>query len=354
MRRRGPERLIGFVLCTILFSLTGSLSPSLSLAQSGYEIINGTRVFTVVDQAAGVATFSNDCGSQTLTQTQLQQGAIPTDIIPCPRPQEQRSAPEPTPLPSTEASDSRQLCTNGQRCNDGYLCTSDNRCLSLQSDRYCGGRRACAQGQACVDNNTHCVADDDPRYCGNRRYCPQGEVCADNNSGCISSTDPRYCGGRTSCAQGQACVDDNTNCISQNDPRYCGEGHYCEPGNVCLPGHKCGPAPGASDEGMSNRPLTSADCKCISVLPIVPGVEYKITNSCGAMFVAVLFTGDILQLSPNVTALSSWARLGEISAGTEATAKPPEGWTIVSIGAVALRNKGSAITCNYVNGALPD
>jgi hypothetical protein len=105
---------------------------------------------------------------------------------------------------------------------------------------------------------------------------------------------------------------------------------------------------------MSNRPLTSADCKCISVLPIVPGVEYKITNSCGAMFVAVLFTGDILQLSPNVTALSSWARLGEISAGTEATAKPPEGWTIVSIGAVALRNKGSAITCNYVNGALPD
>jgi len=55
--------------------------------QSGYQVINGTRVFTVVDQAAGVATFSNDCGSQRLTQRQLQAGAITSDIIPCPRPQ---------------------------------------------------------------------------------------------------------------------------------------------------------------------------------------------------------------------------------------------------------------------------
>ena len=58
-------------------------------AQSGEQVINGTRVFTVIDQSRGVATFSNQCGSQTLTQRQLQQGAIPSDIIPCPRPRSQ-------------------------------------------------------------------------------------------------------------------------------------------------------------------------------------------------------------------------------------------------------------------------
>lgn len=58
-------------------------------AQSGEQVINGTRVFTVIDQSRGVATFSNQCGSQTLTQRQLQQGAIPSNIIPCPRPRSQ-------------------------------------------------------------------------------------------------------------------------------------------------------------------------------------------------------------------------------------------------------------------------
>lgn len=68
-------------LCSAMFV------AEVSYAQSGYQTINGTRVFTQVDQARGVATFSNDCGSQTLTQGQLQAGAIPDQIIPCPRPQ---------------------------------------------------------------------------------------------------------------------------------------------------------------------------------------------------------------------------------------------------------------------------
>lgn len=55
-------------------------------AESGAQTINGTRVFTVVDRSRGVATFSNECGSQTLTQRQLQAGAIPNEIVPCPRP----------------------------------------------------------------------------------------------------------------------------------------------------------------------------------------------------------------------------------------------------------------------------
>jgi hypothetical protein len=57
----------------------------------------GDTVFTQIDHAAGVATFSNDCGSQTLTQGQLQRGAYPDQIIPCPRPS---SNPVSRPAPS--------------------------------------------------------------------------------------------------------------------------------------------------------------------------------------------------------------------------------------------------------------
>ena len=61
-------------------------------AESGDQEIEGTWVHTVIDHERGVAIFSNECGSQTLTQGQLQAGAIPSDIIPCPRPRTGPSA----------------------------------------------------------------------------------------------------------------------------------------------------------------------------------------------------------------------------------------------------------------------
>ena len=54
--------------------------------ESGYQIINGTRVFTQIDHASDTATFSNECGSLTISHRDLGNGAIPDRIIPCPRP----------------------------------------------------------------------------------------------------------------------------------------------------------------------------------------------------------------------------------------------------------------------------
>ncbi len=77
------------------------LGAANTYAQSGYQTIQGTQVYTVIDQAAGVATFSNDCGTQRLTQRELQAGAIPDQIIPCPRPgQSATQSPRPRPKPS--------------------------------------------------------------------------------------------------------------------------------------------------------------------------------------------------------------------------------------------------------------
>ena len=68
---------------TILVPVVWVVSIVVATAESGYQIIRGTQVYTVIDHARGVATFSNECGSQTLSQAQLQAGAYPDKIIPC-------------------------------------------------------------------------------------------------------------------------------------------------------------------------------------------------------------------------------------------------------------------------------
>ena len=40
---------------------------SFARQDKGYQTIQGTQVYTVIDHDRGVATFSNDCGTQTLT-----------------------------------------------------------------------------------------------------------------------------------------------------------------------------------------------------------------------------------------------------------------------------------------------
>jgi hypothetical protein len=120
--------------------------------ESGYQIIRGTRVFTQINHAAGVATFSNDCGSQTLTQGQLQAGAYPDQIIPCPKPSP--SPPPPSPPPQSRPSQStppmklpgdaegyRRAVEKEQQCNrlanvGNYLAAA--ACYSQAAQMYVG------------------------------------------------------------------------------------------------------------------------------------------------------------------------------------------------------------------------
>src|SRR5580704_12277136 len=83
--------------CVFLAFFNLLLCKPAAAQESGYQTIRGTRVFTQINHAACVATFSNECGSQTLTQGQLQNGAYPDQIIPCPRPS---ANPAPTRIPS--------------------------------------------------------------------------------------------------------------------------------------------------------------------------------------------------------------------------------------------------------------
>ncbi len=91
---------------------------SLSSAEytdEGDQVIDGTRMHTIVYHDRGYAVFSNDCGSQKLTQAQLQAGAKPTQIMPCPRPQ--ASAPSSPSAPRSK----RQWAAVAAGLSDGIL-----------------------------------------------------------------------------------------------------------------------------------------------------------------------------------------------------------------------------------------
>ena len=73
----------GVVLAMLFGMVSRGMAENI---ESGYQTLQGTQVFTTVYHDRGYATFENECGKQQLTQRQLQQGAIPSNIIPCPRP----------------------------------------------------------------------------------------------------------------------------------------------------------------------------------------------------------------------------------------------------------------------------
>jgi hypothetical protein len=85
------------VLSVLALTFSADASVGASAQESGYQVIQGTRVFTQIDHSADTATFSNACGSQTISHSDLAAGAIPTNIIPCPRPGVSSATPPPAP-----------------------------------------------------------------------------------------------------------------------------------------------------------------------------------------------------------------------------------------------------------------
>ncbi len=66
------------------FKPTGDSWPlNAALPVFGNAAVQGTEVFELVDLAADSVTFTNACGTQTLTHAQLATGAIPTEIVSC-------------------------------------------------------------------------------------------------------------------------------------------------------------------------------------------------------------------------------------------------------------------------------
>ena len=116
-------------ISALSFALIVLVPGLIAFAQSGHQVINGTQVYTVIDQGRGVATFSNSCGSQELTQRQLQAGAIPNEIIPCPRPTRPSSGTS-QPSPSAIRARARIDCETGEQEINALL-KDDNSDINL-------------------------------------------------------------------------------------------------------------------------------------------------------------------------------------------------------------------------------
>jgi hypothetical protein len=159
--------VIVFVACLLIQSLGLFVSPTSAQDYSGYQVIQGTRVYTEIYESAGFARFSNSCGSQTITQQRLQAGAIPDSIIPCPRPKSGPTVITPSPITN---------CGGGRYCDGGSICTRDKRCLSRSSPRVCSNGSYCDAGYFCT-KESKCLSTESQRYCGDGAYCDQGFVC---------------------------------------------------------------------------------------------------------------------------------------------------------------------------------
>lgn len=236
------------IICLALFIFVLLALPNASFAQtwSGSQVIDGTEVYTEIFQSQGYARFRNSCGTQTITQRELQAGAKPTNIIPCPRPRG-----------STPPSYNPPKSDNRKRCGDGYcpantICTKEQKCLPKASNRVCPNGQYCDAQYICTDEN-RCLPVDSPRYCGGRSVCPAGHFCTTDKK-CRSVDSPTYCGvGSKHCEHGTFCDSDLMKCVPVDAPRFCGDGKWCSEGQVCdrdkpAGSKRCSGAAASSDE----------------------------------------------------------------------------------------------------------
>lgn len=105
--------------------LVATASPSVAeRIDRGTQVIDGTSVRTTIYHDRGYAIFENECGRQSLSQSALQGGAKPDNIIPCPR----RSATPPvTPAPRQ----SEQSTPGGRRYWSAVAAGIDNGLLGV-------------------------------------------------------------------------------------------------------------------------------------------------------------------------------------------------------------------------------
>jgi hypothetical protein len=211
------------------------------------QVINSTAVHVVLDDQTRLATFSNSCGTQVLSQAQLQQGAIPDRIVPCPRPDSGARTPGTSSPPGPPAINSQRICSDRSTCPAGYICTGSRECVASNSPRICSDRSICPAGYICTGSR-ECVASNSPRICSDRSTCQAGYICTGSGQ-CIASNSPRICSDRSTCQAGYICTRDGT-CLASNSLRVCADGSsYCPAGSNCMEDNKC--SAGSSDEEIS-------------------------------------------------------------------------------------------------------
>lgn len=112
-----------------------------------------------------------------------------------------------------------RVCSDRSYCKDGYVCTSDRKCIKQDNPRVCEDFSICSAGTICTKEKS-CLSEKSPRVCSDGSYCGPGQFCAEGS--CRSIKDSSICSnGKSYCKLGQLCTPDNK-CIDLSSPRVCG------------------------------------------------------------------------------------------------------------------------------------
>jgi hypothetical protein len=136
-------------------------------------------------------------------------------------------------------------------CAPGYGKCPSGGCAPLGSVCCNDGKHWCNQGTICERGTDFCIKKSSPRVCSNgTSYCDKESVCITGNK-CLSIESPRYCGGGKYCNEGFACITGNK-CLAMTSPRYCGGGRFCEEGYECAGDNKCRSTASSGGSGLGS------------------------------------------------------------------------------------------------------
>ncbi len=314
--RSSAMRLLA--IASITFGLPAGFCETSQAQDSGYQVIQGTRVFTRIDYAADNATFSNECGSQTISHRDLGAGAIPTNIIPCPRPSAPKPppapppsaySPPPAPPPSVYSPPPARTPITGAGTTTPRVAPPPN--VPPPPNGACNWQEA--------KINVDWVISVD-RGAANTFQFNLGQGLTPVDAVLAAQAHNRN-------AQ-QSIV----NCYAQV-ANYLGNG-----GPAVLP----------------NQPLNGNDCKCISInrtgVDLTGHPQYVVVNTCATMMAKVHFIGTIgasaMASVPNPLGLSYYTEEFLLLGGNPVTISAPD-WSIVSISDVFLRNATWKLSCHF-------
>lgn len=140
-------------LVTFFAIMAAGITPSSAeRTDRGIQVIDGTIVNTTIYHERGYAIFENDCGSQRLSQSALQGGAKPTDIIPCSPISNETSNPPAAANPPQQ----RLWAAAAAGISNGLLGVGSRVSVGLGSDHETKAEAEAAAIRSCQKNGVSC------------------------------------------------------------------------------------------------------------------------------------------------------------------------------------------------------
>ena len=151
---------------------------------------------------------------------------------------------------------------NTSFCDDGDLCTVDDKCLQGQ----CNGQElACNDNNACTNDGcdpaSGCTHQNVEGPCEDGNLCTVGDAC---DNGQCSSGEPKECNDGNPCTT-ELCNLETGNCDFSYNESDCNDGSLCTSGDVCSGGECVGEKLECNDNNACTNDACDPETGCTNV-----------------------------------------------------------------------------------------